>query len=84
MVEDNGQFESLINNVTKDINNALKTNLNKYIDVFNANNKVVSKLPVGSAIVANNYFWLHGRRPFKENKDLKRELLRIRGSFFKN
>ena len=47
-------------------------------------NKVVSKLPVGSAIVANNYFWLHGRRPFKENKDLSRELLRIRGSFFKN
>ena len=47
-------------------------------------NKIVSKLPVGSAIVANNYFWLHGRRPFKENKDLRRELLRIRGSFFKN
>ena len=47
-------------------------------------NKVVSKLPVGSAIVANNYFWLHGRRPFKENKDLSRELLRIRGSFFQN
>ena len=47
-------------------------------------NKVISRLPVGSAIVANNYFWLHGRRPFKENKDLKRELLRIRGSFFKN
>ena len=33
-------------------------------------NKVITKLPVGSAIVANNYFWLHGRRPFKENKDL--------------
>ena len=47
-------------------------------------NKVISKLPVGSAIVANNYFWLHGRRSFKENKDLSRELLRIRGSFFKN
>ena len=47
-------------------------------------NKVITKLPVGSAIVANNYFWLHGRRPFKENKDLSRELLRIRGSFFKN
>ena len=44
--------------------------------------KVITKLPVGSAIVANNYFWLHGRRPFKENKDLSRELLRIRGSFF--
>ena len=37
-------------------------------------NKVITKLPVGSAIVANNYFWLHGRRPFKENKDLSREL----------
>ena len=47
-------------------------------------NKVITKLPVGSAIVANNYFWLHGRRPFKENKDLSRELLRIRGSFFLN
>jgi len=34
--------------------------------------------------VANNYFWLHGRRPFKENKELSRELLRIRGSFFPN
>ena len=44
MTEDNGQFESLINNVTKDINNALKTNLNKYINVFNENNKVVAKL----------------------------------------
>jgi len=45
-------------------------------------NKVITKLPVGSTIVANNYFWLHGRKPFKENKDLSRELLRIRGSFF--
>ena len=45
-------------------------------------NKVITKLPVGSAIVANNYFWLHGRKPFKENENLSRELLRIRGSFF--
>ena len=45
-------------------------------------NKIITKLPVGSAIVANNYFWLHGRKPFKEDKDLSRELLRIRGSFF--
>ena len=45
-------------------------------------NKVIIKLPVGSCIAANNYFWLHGRKPFKENKDLSRELLRIRGSFF--
>jgi glutarate dioxygenase len=43
--------------------------------------KVVTKLPVGSAIVANNHFWLHGRKPFKENRLLFRELLRIRGSF---
>jgi len=45
-------------------------------------NKAIIKLPVGSAIVANNYFWLHGRKPFEENINLKRELLRIRGSFF--
>jgi protein CsiD len=44
-------------------------------------NKVIIKLPVGSAIVANNYFWLHGRKPFKENLNLNRELLRIRGRF---
>ena len=49
-----------------------------------SDNKVITKLPVGSSVVANNYFWLHGRRAFKENKDLSRELLRIRGSFFIN
>ena len=46
-------------------------------------NKTITKLPVGSSIIANNYFWLHGRKPFKENEELSRELLRIRGSFFK-
>ncbi len=45
-------------------------------------NKIITKLPVGSSIVANNYFWLHGRKAFKEHKELSRELLRIRGSFF--
>jgi len=45
--------------------------------------KVLTKLPVASTVIANNHFWLHGRKPFKENKDLSRELLRIRGSFFK-
>ncbi len=45
-------------------------------------NKIITKLPVGSMIVANNSFWLHGRRPFKENKHLSRELLRMRGAFF--
>ena len=46
--------------------------------------KIITELPVGSAVIANNYFWLHGRKPFKENKNLSRELLRIRGSFFSN
>jgi len=44
--------------------------------------KVIIKLCMGSTIIANNYFWLHGRKPFKQNKDLYRELLRIRGRFF--
>jgi len=44
-------------------------------------NKIVLPLPAGSVIVANNFFWLHGRRSFKENKNLSRELLRIRGRF---
>ena len=47
-------------------------------------NKVITSLPVGHSIVANNYFWLHGRKPFKENNDLRRELLRIRGGFFRS
>ena len=46
-------------------------------------NKIFTKLPVGSSIVANNYFWLHGRKAFKENKELSRELLRIRGKFYR-
>jgi protein CsiD len=45
--------------------------------------KLIIDLPVGSSIVANNYFWLHGRQPFKEDRKLSRELLRIRGAFFK-
>jgi protein CsiD len=49
-----------------------------------SNNKIITKLPVGSSIVANNYFWLHGRKPFKENVNLSRELLRIRGKNFTN
>ena len=43
--------------------------------------KIITKIPVGSSIVANNCFWLHGRQPFIENKNLFRELLRIRGKF---
>ena len=46
-------------------------------------NKIATKLPVGSLIAANNHFWLHGRKPFVKNKLLSRELLRIRGKFAK-
>ena len=45
-------------------------------------NKIEFPLPVGSTMLSNNYFWLHGRKPFKENTNLSRELLRIRGTFF--
>ena len=47
-------------------------------------NKTIIKLSVGSSIIANNHFWLHGRKPFNENKNLSRELLRIRGIFLSN
>ena len=46
--------------------------------------KISIKLPVGSSIIANNDFWLHGRKSFKKNKNLLRELLRIRGKFITN
>ena len=45
--------------------------------------KISFPLPVGSTIFSNNYFWLHGRKPFIKNERLSRELLRIRGQFFK-
>ena len=45
-------------------------------------NKVIFPLSVGSTIFSNNYFWLHGRKAFKEHSGLSRELLRIRGTFF--
>ena len=45
-------------------------------------NKVAFPLPPGSTVFSNNYFWLHGRKPFKKDVNLSRELLRIRGSFF--
>ena len=45
-------------------------------------NKITFPLPVGSMILSNNHFWLHGRKPFKEHTGLSRELLRIRGTNF--
>ena len=46
-----------------------------------SDNKIALEIPEGSLVVANNHFWLHGRKPFVRNKDLFRELLRIRGRF---
>ena len=45
-------------------------------------NKVITKLPVGCSIIANNYFWLHGRKPFKENKDLSKRAFKNQGKIF--
>ncbi|KZS23332.1 glutarate dioxygenase GlaH [Wohlfahrtiimonas chitiniclastica] len=39
-------------------------------------------LPVGSLVVLNNEFWLHGRAPFEKHPELNRELLRQRGRFY--
>ncbi len=38
-------------------------------------------LPVGSLVVLNNEFWLHGRAAFVKHPELNRELLRQRGRF---
>ena len=46
-------------------------------------NKTITKLPVGSAIIANNYFWLHGRQPFVENKNLLENYLELEVNFLK-
>ena len=44
--------------------------------------KLTLPLSPGSTIFSNNYFWLHGRKSFKKDVNLSRELLRIRGIFF--
>ena len=47
-------------------------------------NKLTFPLKPGSTIFSNNYFWLHGRKPFLKDINLSRELLRIRGIFSLN
>ncbi|NWN81688.1 MAG: carbon starvation induced protein CsiD [Halomonas sp.] len=37
--------------------------------------------PVGSFLLINNHFWLHGRDRFTSHPDLRRELMRQRGYF---
>ena len=50
----------------------------------NESNTYHLKLPEGSMIIINNYFWVHGRDKFIANKNLQRELLRQRGFFAEN
>jgi protein CsiD len=39
------------------------------------------RLPVGTLIMLNNHFWMHGRAFFRHNEQLHRELMRLRGGF---
>ena len=49
----------------------------------NSQKHIAFKLPPGYSIFSNNYFLLHGRKAFKPNPELYRELLRQRGVFYK-
>jgi glutarate dioxygenase len=42
---------------------------------------ITPRLPVGTLIMLNNHFWMHGRAPFRRNEQLHRELMRQRGAF---
>ncbi|GAA3551935.1 glutarate dioxygenase GlaH [Zobellella aerophila] len=43
--------------------------------------KVSVPVPMGSFLVINNHFWLHGRDKFVAHEGLRRELMRQRGYF---
>lgn len=43
--------------------------------------KFALPVPVGSLLLINNHFWLHGRDRFTPHPDLRRELMRQRGYF---
>ena len=45
-------------------------------------NTLAIEVPVGSMLLINNSFWLHGRDKIKSHNNLSRELLRQRGVFF--
>jgi protein CsiD len=44
-------------------------------------NKLFIPVPVGSILLINNLFWLHGRDRFTPHPELRRELMRQRGYF---
>lgn len=43
--------------------------------------KISLPVPIGSFLLINNLFWLHGRDRFTAHPDLRRELMRQRGYF---
>lgn len=45
-------------------------------------NTIAIEIPVGSMLIINNSFWLHGRDVMQPHENLSRELLRQRGVFF--
>lgn len=47
----------------------------------NSGGKIYVPVPVGSMLLINNHFWLHGRDKFLPHPALRRELLRQRGYF---
>ena len=47
----------------------------------NSANIVSLPVPVGSFLLINNHFWLHGRDKFVAHPELRRELMRQRGYF---
>ncbi|OWK44216.1 carbon starvation induced protein [Pseudomonas oleovorans subsp. oleovorans] len=47
----------------------------------NSQNKLSVEVPVGSFLLINNHFWLHGRDRFTAHPGLRRELMRQRGYF---
>jgi protein CsiD len=47
----------------------------------NSKRKLFIPVPVGSILLINNLFWLHGRDRFTSHPELRRELMRQRGYF---
>ncbi|MFZ4834649.1 glutarate dioxygenase GlaH [Rouxiella sp. Mn2063] len=47
----------------------------------NSPHKLSLAVPVGSLLLINNLFWLHGRDSFTPHPELRRELMRQRGYF---
>lgn len=55
------------------------TDLSESLESSNA--RLSLPVPVGSFLLINNHFWLHGRDRFTAHPELRRELMRQRGYF---